>query len=415
MIDVYRRTTDGINLRSDDQQRIKAPLTPTTIFFAFMLIGHVTSFTRGISSSSRVASRKFLGSFSCCAQRDWRDSSAMETLSSFQPKLSSSILIRTNLENVRTGMKSSSSLAMASTDTSSVPQPTSLTAEEKANLESQIRAKGDEIKALKNSGNSGNIGPLVAELLELKGRLDPSSVKKKKKKDPQQQSKKNQKQQGGGQKSKSRGSGGGSKEDDAESDFVTPRSENYSKWYTDVIRVAGLAEASPVRGCMVIKPWGMSLWDRIRSDLDVRIAEHGAENAYFPLLIPKSFLSKEAEHIDGFAKECAVVTHHRLTAAPVSTVSSVDNESESDIIGGGLIADPEAELEEPLIIRPTSETMIWYMFRKWISSYRCVFTFLILLLTLGHFDRKLAARIIHSWIISFIFFELGLLLSTYKV
>ena len=145
----------------------------------------------------------------------------------------------------------------------------------------------------------------------------------------------------------------------------------------------------------MIKPWGMSLWDRIRSDLDVRIAEHGAENAYFPL--------KEAEHIDGFAKECAVVTHHRLTAAPVSTVSSVDNESESDIIGGGLIADPEAELEEPLIIRPTSETMIWYMFRKWISSYRCVFTFLILLLMLGHFDRKLAARIIHSWIISFIF------------
>lgn len=327
----------------------------------------------------------------------------METISSFQPKRSSSILIRTNLENVRTGMKSSSSLAMASTDTSSVPQPTSLTAEEKANLESQIRAKGDEIKALKNSGKSGEIGPLVAELLELKGRLDPSSVKKKKKKDPQQQSKKNQKQQGGGQKSKSRGSGGGSKEDDAESDFVTPRSENYSKWYTDVIRVAGLAEASPVRGCMVIKPWGMSLWDRIRSDLDVRIAEHGAENAYFPLLIPKSFLSKEAEHIDGFAKECAVVTHHRLTAAPVSTVSSVDNESESDIIGGGLIADPEAELEEPLIIRPTSETMIWYMFRKWISSYRCVFTFLILLLMLGQFDRKLAARIIHSWIISFIF------------
>ena len=106
----------------------------------------------------------------------------METVSSFQPKHSSSILIRTNLENVRTGMKSSSSLAMASTDTSSVPQPTSLTAEEKANLESQIRAKGDEIKALKNSGKSGEIGPLVAELLELKGRLDPSSVKKKKKK-----------------------------------------------------------------------------------------------------------------------------------------------------------------------------------------------------------------------------------------
>ena len=101
---------------------------------------------------------------------------------------------------------------------------------------------------------------------------------------------------------------------------------------------------------MVIKPWGMSIWDRLRTELDEKIKEHGAENAYFPLLIPKSFLSKKAEHVDGFAKECAVVTHHRLTA---------DGEN-------GLIADPEAELEEPLIIRPTSETMIWYMFRKWI-------------------------------------------------
>ena len=104
---------------------------------------------------------------------------------------------------------------------------------------------------------------------------------------------------------------------------------------------------------MVIKPWGMSLWDRVRNELDAKIQEHGAENAYFPLLIPKSFLSKEAEHVDGFAKECAVVTHHRLTAGE-----------------DGLIADPEAELEDPLIIRPTSETMIWYMFRKWINSHR---------------------------------------------
>ncbi|KAL3925453.1 MAG: hypothetical protein SGILL_000394, partial [Bacillariaceae sp.] len=110
---------------------------------------------------------------------------------------------------------------------------------------------------------------------------------------------------------------------------------------------------SPVRGCMVIKPWGMSLWDKVRTELDDKIKEHGAENAYFPLLIPKSFLSKEAEHVDGFAKECAVVTHHRLTAGE-----------------DGLIADPEAELEDPLIIRPTSETMIWYMFRKWINSHR---------------------------------------------
>ena len=106
---------------------------------------------------------------------------------------------------------------------------------------------------------------------------------------------------------------------------------------------------------MVIKPWGMSLWDKVRTDLDARIQSHGAENAYFPLLIPKSFLSKEAEHVDGFAKECAVVTHHRLKAS--------DDGSE-------LIADPDAELEDPLIIRPTSETMIWHMFRKWINSHR---------------------------------------------
>ena len=144
-------------------------------------------------------------------------------------------------------------------------------------------------------------------------------------------------------------------DEDAESDFITPRSTDYSKWYNDIIRVTGLAENSPVRGCMVIKPWGMSLWDRVRTELDAKIQEHGAENAYFPLLIPKSFLSKEAEHVDGFAKECAVVTHHRLTASPD---------------GSELIADPEAELEDPLIIRPTSETMIWHTFRKWISSHR---------------------------------------------
>ena len=98
---------------------------------------------------------------------------------------------------------------------------------------------------------------------------------------------------------------------------ITPtRQDDYPEWYLQVIKHADLAENSPVRGCMVIKPWGMSIWDRIRTDLDARIQEHGAENAYFPLLIPKSFLSKEAEHVDGFAKECAVVTHHRLTVSP---------------------------------------------------------------------------------------------------
>ena len=218
---------------------------------------------------------------------------------------------------------------------------TDLTEDQKVEIEAMIKAKGDEIRALKDGGaDKAAVGPLVEELLALKAQLDPSILKPKKKK--QQSPPKKAKQQG---KKK--------QNDDAESDFITPRSEDYSKWYNDLIRVAGLAETSPVRGCMVIKPWGMSLWDRVRTELDAKIQEHGAENAYFPLLIPKSFLSKEAEHVDGFAKECAVVTHHRLTAGE-----------------GGLIADPEAELEDPLIIRPTSETMIWYMFRKWINSHR---------------------------------------------
>ena len=106
---------------------------------------------------------------------------------------------------------------------------------------------------------------------------------------------------------------------------------------------------------MVIKPWGMGIWDNLRAELDERIRDSGAENAYFPLFIPKSFLSKEAEHVDGFAKECAVVTHHRLCMSPD---------------GKELIPDPDAKLDEPLIVRPTSETVIWNMFGKWINSYR---------------------------------------------
>lgn len=194
------------------------------------------------------------------------------------------------------------------------------------------------------------IAPVVEELLALKGQLDPTFNQKKPKQKQQQkqQQPKKQKQQQQKQKANS--------DDDGNSDFITAREVDYSKWYNDLIRVTGLAENSPVRGCMVIKPWGMSLWDKVRNELDDRIKEHGAENAYFPLLIPKSFLSKEAEHVDGFAKECAVVTHHRL--------KSSDNEDE------GLIVDPDAELEDPLIIRPTSETMIWHMFRKWIVSHR---------------------------------------------
>ena len=224
-----------------------------------------------------------------------------------------------------------------------------LTEEQKSVLESKIKETGDKIRALKDEGaDKSTIAPIVEELLALKAELDPSFNKKTKKKQQQQKKhKQNQKQ-----KQKQPQSNNG----DDNSDFITARSVDYSKWYNDIIRVTDLAETSPVRGCMVIKPWGMSLWDKVRTELDDRIKEHGAENAYFPLLIPKSFLSKEAEHVDGFAKECAVVTHHRLKV--------------SDKEGEGLIADPDAELEDPLIIRPTSETMIWHMFRKWINSHR---------------------------------------------
>jgi len=130
------------------------------------------------------------------------------------------------------------------------------------------------------------------------------------------------------------------------------RSEDYSEWYQQVVSQADLAENSPVRGCMVIKPWGYGIWELIQKDLDFRIKETGHVNAYFPLLIPLSFLEKEAAHVDGFAKECAVVTHHRLAV-------------NSD---GKLI--PEGQLEEPYVIRPTSETIIGAMYSKWVQSYR---------------------------------------------
>eukprot|EP00624_Nannochloropsis_granulata_P004229 evm.model.NODE_31219_length_13803_cov_23.737955.1 len=117
---------------------------------------------------------------------------------------------------------------------------------------------------------------------------------------------------------------------------ITPRDENYSQWYLDVIAAADLVDQSPVKGCMVIKPYGMALWDALREELDKRIKATGAQNAYFPLFIPRSFLSKEAEHVEGFAKECAVVTHHRLCADPSGAP--------------GLIPDPSAKLEEPLVV-----------------------------------------------------------------
>ena len=136
---------------------------------------------------------------------------------------------------------------------------------------------------------------------------------------------------------------------------ITSRSDNYSQWYLDIVRKAGLADSSAVRGCMVIKPHGFAIWEKIKEILDRRFKETDHVNAYFPLLIPKSFLSKEADHVEGFAKECAVVTHHRLMNNPN---------------GAGVVVDPTAKLEEELIIRPTSETIIWDTYKKWIQSYR---------------------------------------------
>lgn len=136
---------------------------------------------------------------------------------------------------------------------------------------------------------------------------------------------------------------------------ITTRADNYSEWYNELVKKADLAENSEVRGCMVIKPYGYTIWERMTRILDDMFKATGHVNAYFPLFIPKSFLSKEASHVEGFAKECAVVTHYRL---------------KNDPNGGGIIVDPEAKLEEELIVRPTSETIIWSTYRNWIQSYR---------------------------------------------
>ena len=137
--------------------------------------------------------------------------------------------------------------------------------------------------------------------------------------------------------------------------FLTSRSEDYSQWYNELVVKAGLAEQSVVRGCMVIKPYGYAIWEKIQRQLDDMFKQTGHVNAYFPLLIPKSFFSKEADHVEGFAKECAVVTHYRL---------------KNDPNGGGVVVDPAAKLEEEYIIRPTSETIIWNTYKNWIQSYR---------------------------------------------
>ncbi len=136
---------------------------------------------------------------------------------------------------------------------------------------------------------------------------------------------------------------------------ITSRAENYSQWYLDIVKKAGLADNSAVRGCMVIKPTGFAIWENMKDQLDRMFKETGHVNAYFPLFIPKSFLSKEADHVEGFAKECAVVTHHRLMNNPD---------------GSGVVVDPDAKLEEELIVRPTSETIIWNTYKDWIQSYR---------------------------------------------
>lgn len=137
-------------------------------------------------------------------------------------------------------------------------------------------------------------------------------------------------------------------------DFVT-RSENYSEWYNELVMRADLAENSAVRGCMVIKPYGYAIWEKMHDALDKMFKDTGHVNAYFPLFIPKSFLCREAEHVEGFAKECAVVTHYRL---------------KNDPDGSGVVVDPDARLEEELIVRPTSETIIWNTYKNWIKSYR---------------------------------------------
>src|SRR5210317_2194624 len=136
---------------------------------------------------------------------------------------------------------------------------------------------------------------------------------------------------------------------------LTKRADDYSQWYNELVKKADLAENSPVRGCMVIKPYGFAIWEKMQRGLDDMFKATGHMNAYFPLFIPKSYLSKEADHVEGFAKECAVVTHYRL---------------KNDENGKGVVVDPEAKLEEELIVRPTSETIIWDTYRRWIQSYR---------------------------------------------
>ena len=216
-----------------------------------------------------------------------------------------------------------------------------------AEVEGRIKAVGDRIRELKSAkAEKDAIKVQVDELLSLKARFlkvsgRPFDVPK------------------AGKAEKSQNAAApAAPTKAADSDFITPRTTDYSAWYNDVIYAADMVDQSPVRGCMVIKPWGMGTWDLLRVELDERIRESGASNAYFPLFIPKSFMTKEAQHVEGFATECAVVTHSRLC------VKEMPNGKKE------MVPDPESLLEEPLIVRPTSETVIWDMFGRWIKSYR---------------------------------------------
>ena len=224
----------------------------------------------------------------------------------------------------------------------------------KVNIKADIDKVGETIRKMKSDGvkDKAALQPHIDELLGLKAKWEAVTGQPY---DPPKPGAKPKKTAAPKEAAKAgKGAGGGGKQQEA--DFkITPRMEDYSKWYQDVISAAEMVDQSPVKGCMVIRPWGMAVWDELKDELNRRIKAKGVQNAYFPLFIPMAFLSKEAEHVEGFAKECAVVTHHRLCASPD---------------GNGLIPDPEAKLEEPLIVRPTSETVIWDMFGKWIASYR---------------------------------------------
>eukprot|EP00953_Heterococcus_sp_UTEX-ZZ885_P012348 7079-Heterococcus_DN1.PRE.2 len=208
-----------------------------------------------------------------------------------------------------------------------------------AAVKADIAAAGDKIRSLKaEKADKSAVQPHVDSLLALKAKYEsitgePFDVPKVGAKDKS----KKQQQQKPAAASQTQKKGAA-----VSSDQITPRAQDYSQWYLDVIAAAEMVDNSPVKGCMVIRPWGMAIWDAFRTDLDTRIKANGVDNAYFPLFIPRSFLSKEAEHVEGFAKECAVVTHHRLCADPSGS--------------GQLIPDPDAKLEEPLVVRPTRYT-----------------------------------------------------------